>query len=939
MGGMGTIHPDNDFILYQDNHTMTANILQASIAAGIQRFAYASSACVYPEELQCDHNGVVSLKESDVWAYPPPKPQGLYGLEKLASELLIHHFSSRIDVKIARFHNIYGPKGSWCDGREKAPAALLRKALVSKHLHDDSTQQLEIWGDGNQRRSFLYIDDAVEGFLKLLDSNESGPFNIGSDNACTIRQLAEVALECAGKDREHVSVVYDISKPTGVACRNSNNDQVGLHLGWSPGVTLADGMQRTGEWIDEQIRGALNGFESNQRKAKLRDWLSSKVVQLEPERITMGILLPVTSRGSANPNDCLDNLRRFAQSLVKTTLQDTTDGRTADVIFRCTIYLAVDKDDYFLCKRDDGGFNKAERVLKEEVIFDIVTLYCDHPRGHVCKIWRDCARKAFMDKCDYMVLMGDDVILKDEGWIRSIHKEFVEISRENNLPLGFGCVAFTDISFPGMPTFPVIHRTHMDIFNGDVIPDIFVNQDGDPYLFQLYRRWGCSRMVSARLSNSIGGEEEARYEKQSATNWTFGTIDNGVSTAESWLSCQGVVTGLKKLTLDIIIPCYRVNIPILERILALEPFPSCSVTFIIIIDDPSSPHIFELKNKFGPRPDVRIRINKTNLGASASRNKGIDESAAEWVHFLDDDVVPREDLLKEAEKIIRTHSQAAGFVGSSVFPVSNSIFTTAVHLAGVTYFWDIASKLDGNAAQDVPWGVTANLIARRNLHKDNSQVKFDPSFPKTGGGEDIHFCRIKRKFSLQEGAGAFCAAPEVRVVHPWWNGGRRSYWRFYNWSVGDGALIKQFPEHVYPDFAPNSAESMLFCSLGICVSIVFAQTQLFAAFWKAFVCVAIANVLFDCYRHLYKHPERNASINTNLQIYSVRWILAVIESSFIRMFSEIGRVRGMIGRGEYSLLGRRFDWFAGTNSNAIKEERSNSVQRIVLAATLFLIVS
>jgi hypothetical protein len=228
--------------------------------------------------------------------------------------------------------------------------------------------------------------------------------------------------------------------------------------------------------------------------------------------------------------------------------------------------------------------------LLEEGIFDIETLLCSHPRGHVCKLWRDCAKAASASKRDYIVLMGDDVVLQDEGWMRNAHAEFKRLADRTGVPVGFGCVAFTDTSFPGMPTFPIIHRTHLDIFHGEVVPEIFINQDGDPFLFQLYRRWGCSTMFASRLSNSIGGEVNARYAKHHAQDWTFDTLDDASLALEAWLKGKSPLAE-RKITLDVVIPCYRVDLTILDKILCLKPSPSCTVMFIIIIDNPSS-HIY-----------------------------------------------------------------------------------------------------------------------------------------------------------------------------------------------------------------------------------------------------------------------------------------------------------------------------------------------------------
>jgi GT2 family glycosyltransferase len=382
----------------------------------------------------------------------------------------------------------------------------------------------------------------------------------------------------------------------------------------------------------------------------------------------------------------------------------------------------------------------------------------------------------------------------------------------------------------------------------------------------------------------------------------------------------------RKLTLDIVIPCYRVDMSILDTILNLKSSATCSTMFIVIVDNPVSPAIPGLESRYGHRPDVRIRVNKNNLGASASRNRGIEESAAEWVHFLDDDVVPEEDILIKAEEVIRKHPKAAGFVGNSVFPIASTIFTTAVHLAGVAYFWDIAAKRKDD--RDLPWGVTANLIARRNV-KDG--VKFDLQYPKTGGGEDIDFCRRKRDFMIHKHGGeGFVAAPFVKVTHPWWNNGKRSYWRFHYWSIGDGALVKQFPEHTYHDFAPNAAECLCLTSVLAATAALFGQWRVVAVCLQVFALTLIANILHDCYRHLYLHPERNENLNSSVN--GIFWVIAVVESTFIRVFSEFGRLRGLVERGDFLCIGRRFDWFTGREGNGpMQEERTSNVQRVLVS--------
>lgn len=927
MGGMGTIHAANDFIIYRENHLMTVNLVDACTAAGVRGFFYASSACVYPESLQIPGSDV-SLAESDVWKNPPPRPQGLYGLEKLASELVLEQHRSRMEVRIARFHNVFGPLGSWYGGREKVPAAFLRKAFAAR-LSEAVATTFEVWGDGSQRRSFCFIEDAAEAVLRLLGSDCNEPVNVGSDQAVSIQQLANMALAVAAVGPASVSFEYKTDRPVGVGSRNSNNAFARWGLGWTPEHSLEEGMRITGEWIHSQMVQMLSTMDEDERQGFLRLSQTSDMVDLQTDAITFAILLPVTSRGSDSPGDCLMNLRTFAKSLSRTTVDDVV--RLGER-YALRIYIAIDDDDQFLWRSEPEGGNAVEAVLREEGFTGLVTLRCVRPRGHVCALWRDCAEKAYEDKCDYYVLMGDDVVLQDANWMSTIHHKFGELAEKEHVPHGIGCVAFTDTSFPGMPTFPAIHRTHMDIFGGQVVPDCFTNQNGDPFLFQLYRRWGCSSMIASRIHNKLGGSETARYQKVHATGWTFQPLDDATKAVEDWLGrrAPGVE---RKLALDVVVPCYRVDMRHLDKFLALPQSPTSAVMFIIIVDDPNSPRIGDLTQKYGSRPDVRIRVNAQNLGASASRNRGLRESAAEWVVFLDDDVMPDDNLLLEAEKAIRAHPQAAGFVGNAQFPIADSVFTAAVHLAGVTYFWDIAEKIE----EDVPWGVTANLIARRNVPDD---VQYDLQFPKTGGGEDIDYCRKKRVYSLKHGGEGFWAAPAVKVTHPWWNGGRRSYWRFYMWSKGDGGLIRLYPEYSYRDALPNAAECLLLCGVllaaGCGIALLDASLGLRVAYLALLMVlsVVIAAVTHDLARHLVLHPERVRRMKTTVS--GALWVVAITEGALLRVFSEWGRVVGILERGEYDMLLKRFDWFCGRWSDGPKrEELRNNGIRLALAVVIF----
>ena len=221
---------------------------EAGRAAGIKRFWYASSACIYPEHKQVkeDLDGAIGLKEDDAW---PAQPQDAYGLEKLMTEELLMHYDSDfgMEARIGRFHNIYGPFGTWKGGREKAPAAFCRKAITA-------TTEFEMWGNGKQTRSFCYIDDAVEGILRLMVSDYKKPLNIGSDEQVSMNDMAQMVMEIGGKSLP----IKHIPGPEGVRGRNSDNTLIKQVLGWAPSTSLREGLGYTYKWISSQVDDYVN---------------------------------------------------------------------------------------------------------------------------------------------------------------------------------------------------------------------------------------------------------------------------------------------------------------------------------------------------------------------------------------------------------------------------------------------------------------------------------------------------------------------------------------------------------------------------------------------------------------------------------------------------------------------------------------------------------
>jgi len=247
MGGMGFISAHHAQILH-NNALINLHTLEAARTQKVKRLLYTSSACVYPEYLQVDAD-VTPLKEEDAY---PAQPQDAYGWEKLITERLCMHYYQDygLETRTVRFHNIFGPLGTWDGGREKAPAAMCRKVAYAKLT---GNHEVEIWGDGEQTRSFCYIDDCVVGIYKLMRSEYREPLNLGQDRLVTINQLADMVAQIAG-----ISITKKhVPGPQGVRGRNSDNTRLRQVLQWEPEIALEEGLYRTYIWIEEQVRRKL----------------------------------------------------------------------------------------------------------------------------------------------------------------------------------------------------------------------------------------------------------------------------------------------------------------------------------------------------------------------------------------------------------------------------------------------------------------------------------------------------------------------------------------------------------------------------------------------------------------------------------------------------------------------------------------------------------
>ena len=247
MGGMGFISAHHAQILH-NNSLINLHTLEAARRSGVSRYLYTSSACVYPEYRQSETQ-IAPLREEEAY---PAQPQDAYGWEKLFTERLCTHYREDygLETRIVRFHNIFGPLGSWTGGREKAPAAMCRKIAIAKLTGDP---EIEIWGDGEQTRSFCFITDCLEGLRRLMASDYAQPLNLGQDRMVTINELADIIAEIAGIEIRKIHV----PGPQGVRGRNSDNARLRQVLRWEPSVSLEQGLAQTYAWIERQVATSL----------------------------------------------------------------------------------------------------------------------------------------------------------------------------------------------------------------------------------------------------------------------------------------------------------------------------------------------------------------------------------------------------------------------------------------------------------------------------------------------------------------------------------------------------------------------------------------------------------------------------------------------------------------------------------------------------------
>lgn len=639
------------------------------------------------------------------------------------------------------------------------------------------------------------------------------------------------------------------------------------------------------------------------------------------------------------------------------SIEKLLDKIEQDSLCRYLVVLGIDEDEASgsaagkLIRRLESRAAASQKQMLSLHVITNPARSPDQPFA-ICSIWNELAIVAWKQGAAWVVLLGDDIEVGCQYHYRAIYRSFLDIANRMKVPFGFGCPWWNDTSFPGFPSFPCVGKTHFEIF-GRLIPEkrkeVFVNQDLDPYLQHLYLKFNAAPCVTdAVLSNTVGGNigsSDARYDRIPAVGWRDFVLDD-IDQIRASLPNDAK----ENILLDVIVPSYRVRLDYLKSICSLKVPEKVQVNFIIIVDNPDAllrsawdiegandvslaraERILEcFLSKDGN--NIRVRCNNNNMGASASRNRGLDESAAEYVLHLDDDLVPNSDLLEQyARKLFEIDETVVGLVGLVRFPRSSRLPLrhAAVLMSYLTFMFEIAEQDIYKSYKGPAWGVTANILFRR------TSVRFDLAYAKTGGGEDVDYSlRVTEACN----GGWLQAVPEACVVHPFWPGSAFTLAKhFYSWAIGDGALFQRFPKYCYWSF-PNVSEMLLF----------LLPLSPWIGPWRFFELIfyfILVDLVVDCWdpekrRHRRLLLQANGHGEPIAERSLVFYWLAHILANLYVVVLECGRLRGHIGRMDLAHgMFRRFDWHIGRLPSAPRNFRQRESYKfacfVIILAALF----
>eukprot|EP00979_Chaetoceros_neogracilis_P009175 scaffold2084_cov262-Chaetoceros_neogracile.AAC.2 len=680
----------------------------------------------------------------------------------------------------------------------------------------------------------LKYDFVCDGWFALLPLATPTSFQ-KVKNAATNRgiQLTFIATE---RDVEsyiqselHHWVRHDIEKATGLKVGERFMLAESLRSRYSLHKKGIERLRNTNQIISLDLSDLRNGVWARRLSQiaepynfSRRTWAKGLLhtgVQNNATRLPLQAIL-LTMRIVKNLDECLQNV-----SLLLSDIE-------MDALCSYIVVLALDDDEY-----DTPEAKCIRTILEARPRMQSIYIIRNPPQKngdppHICQIWAKLAECAWEKKASWAVFLGDDIRIKCSFHYRAIYRAFLDNRVKFNLPgdAYFGCPWFNDEGFKGFPTFPIVGKEHSRIFGG-LIPNqhktIFVNQDLDPYLQRIYLKFAAAPLLQdVRITNSCGGSDDvaARYLRIPAPFWRDRVLEDVcIEPIDSYLqdyacaaqpgSFNRFLAEQHSMTLvDVVIPCYRVNIKYLQDICSIQVPSYMRTTFLIIVDNPL--HLVKVAaDSFGASPlishtraaslleqylaeqpcpnNIRVRCNDVNKGASASRNRGIQESCAEYILFLDDDIIPTSNLLHEYGEALRGYTEnkdlILGLVGLVHFPRENvSLLHAAVFMSYLIFSFEIA---ENDLYKNPAWGVTANI-----LYKKFPRMAFDTRYAKSGGGEDVDFAL---RLSKENRGLHLRSCPSARVNHLFWSDGLFDLCQhFFNWATGDGALFYRFEEQL-----------------------------------------------------------------------------------------------------------------------------------------------
>ena len=620
---------------------------------------------------------------------------------------------------------------------------------------------------------------------------------------------------------------------------------------------------------------------------------------LELKSYKWAILCPITSRGNNDYDQIKRQLKESAQSLVG----------SIPIEYRkfTTVFIGYDNKDPLYDPKYTKDKQKEEQEDKIKIKNEIreyfkgikVDFFGFAPayHGSICWIWNSLAKIAIDNGNDFFVLLGDDIIINGD-WQNDVLNNFKYYN--NKFPFGFGCVAIKDKSFDVFPTFPVINRLHFKIF-GKLFPDEFKNQHGDPYLFEIYRRFGCSRFTqNSFLENKIGGENDARYIKKNNFHWQGDILTKSINKLDEWLLNLNIsYNSLQIPCIDVIIPTYRCNLSILQNICDLSSErENIDIHKIIIVDNPQSENLEQIKKlqSYNYHRTIRICIMKSNQGASMARNTGLAQSFSDHAILLDDDIIPESNLIDAYIGAIERYPDAKIYVGNTKIPKARTYIEKSIIASRICYFYGISTQV-----KNPPWGVTANICVKS---RTNNKIWFLTNYPKTGGGEDIDFC-LRYKSKNED----ICSVKDAIVNHPYWS---NPFKQVSGWASGDVLCLDFFPNKSF-FCCPNWTESILFY-------VLYQIYNLKKINLTVIFTIILVNFLFrfpTYYSKSYEDEKKNSNKQNIIKFNIFTSIIVAFIATLFPTIQDLIRTISKLKRLKFTQLCCHFDWMDGQNDHKL----------------------